>query len=116
MITIAGMKIDQNPADVSVSRFDLTKSNRTASGLMTMEVIRAGIRRVDVVWHYMPDSILKTLLDVLAANKPFFALRYPDAGGEQTMTAYAGDVNTGLWHTINGKRYWKEVSIAFIEQ
>jgi hypothetical protein len=115
MITIAGVKV-ANPADVKIGRFDLTKSNRTASGKMTMEVIRAGVRRVDVSWSYLADDQLRQILDVLAANKPFFSFRYLDAGGPQTMMAYAGDIVTGIWHERGGVRYWKEVSIAFIEQ
>lgn len=114
-IIIAGIQVAR-PAEVKVGRFDLTKSNRTASGRMVMEVVRADIRRVDVVWRYMPDSELQKLLDVLAANKPFFELQYPDVGGQQTMTAYVGDVNTSLWHTVGGVRYWSEVSTSFIEQ
>lgn len=99
-----------------MSRFDLTKSKRTASGRMVMEVVRPGVRRVDVVWRYIPDADLQKILDLLAANKPFFTLQYPDAGGQQTMTCYAGDINTSLWHTIGGVRRWSEVSIAFIER
>jgi len=113
-IYIAGIKVAR-PADVKVGRFDLTKAERTASGKMRMEYI-ATKRRVDVVWQYLPDSELQKILDILASHKPFFTLQYPDAGGQQTMTCYAGDINTSLWHTINGVRYWKEVSIAFIEQ
>lgn len=112
---IAGVKVAR-PADIRVGRFDLTKSNRTASGKMVMEVVRAGVRRVDVTWRYLPDADLQTILDVLAANKPFFSVRYPDAGGEQTMTAYVGDINAGLWHTVGGVRYWSEVTLALIEQ
>ena len=62
MITIAGVKV-ANPADVKIGRFDLTRSNRTASGKMTMEIIRAGVRRVDVSWSYLPDDQLKQILD-----------------------------------------------------
>jgi len=114
-IFIAGVLVAR-PAEVKVGRFDLTKANRTASGRMVMEVVRAGVRRVDVVWRYLPDADLQTILDLLAANKPFFTLEYPDAGGQQTMTCYAGDINTTLWHTIGGVRRWSEVSIAFIER
>jgi len=64
----------------------------------------------------VPDSELQTIIDTITANKPFFALEYPDAGGQMTMTCYAGDINAGLWHTKNGIRYWQDVSIAFIEQ
>lgn len=113
-IHIAGIKVT-SPADVKVGRFDLTKANRTASGRMVMEYI-ATKRRVDVVWRYIPDADLQVILNLLAANKPFFTLEYPDAGGQQTMTCYAGDINTSLWHTINGVRRWSEVSISFIEQ
>lgn len=114
LLTIAGVQV-ANPAEVKIGRFDLTKSNRTASGRMVMEYI-ATKRRVDVVWRYIPDADLQVILNLLAANKPFFTLEYPDAGGQQTITCYAGDINTSLWHTINGVRRWSEVSISFIEQ
>jgi hypothetical protein len=113
-IIIAGTQVTR-PAEVKVGRFDLTKSGRTASGRMVMEVI-ATKRRVDVTWKYLPDPDLQTILNVLAANKPFFELQYPDAGGQQTMICYAGDINTSLWHTRGGVRYWEEVSTSFIEQ
>ena len=113
-IYIAGIKV-ASPADVKVGRFDLVKARRAASGRMKMEYI-ATKRRVDVTWTYLPDPELEKILDILAANKPFFVLEYPDAGGTKTMTCYAGDIDTSLWHTMNGMRYWKEVSIAFIEQ
>lgn len=80
-----------------------------------MEIV-ATKRRVDVTWKMLPDSDLKQILDLLAAHKPFFTLQYPDAGGTATMTCYAGDINTSLWHTVNGVRYWDEVTIPFIEQ
>jgi len=114
-IRIAGTLVAR-PAEVKVGRFDITKSSRTASGRMVMEVIRPGVRRVDVVWRYIPDADLQVILNLLAANKPFFTLEYPDAGGQKTMTCYAGDVNTTLWHTRGGVRYWEEVSVPFIEQ
>jgi len=113
-IFIAGVQVAR-PAEVKVGRFDLTKANRTASGRMVMEYI-ATKRRVDITWKYLPDAELKKILDLLAQNKPFFTLSYPDAGSQQSMTCYAGDINTSLWHTRNGVRYWSEVSIPFIEQ
>ena len=114
-IWIAGTKVAR-PASVKVGRFDLTKSSRTASGRMTMEVIRPGVRRVDVTWILIPDAEWQTILNILAANKPFFQLKYPDAGGTQTMTCYVGDIITTLWHTVGGVRRWKEAQTAFIEQ
>ena len=114
MLKIAGVTV-KTPSELKVGRFDITKSNRSASGKMMMELI-ATKRRVDVVWKMVPDNDLKLIIDTITANKPFFSLEYPDAGGQMTMTCYAGDIVTNLWHTKNGVRYWEEVSIGFIEQ
>ena len=114
MLKIAGITV-KAPTELKVGRFDLSKSSRTASGKMVMDII-ATKRRVDVVWKMLKDSELQQILDLITANKPFFSLEYPDAGGTKTMTCYAGDILTSLWHTKNGIRYWEEVSIAFIEQ
>ena len=114
MLKIAGTQV-KAPTELTVGRFDISKADRTASGKMVMEII-ATKRRVDVVWKYIKDGELETILNTITANKPFFSLQYPDAGGSKTMTCYAGDITTGLWHTKNGVRYWEEVSIGFIEQ
>lgn len=114
MLWIAGTQVAK-PAEVKVGRFDLTKASRTASGKMVMDVI-ATKRRVDVTWKMLPDADLQQIIGLITAHKPFFSLQYPDAGGTATMTCYAGDINTSLWHTINGVRYWSEVTIPFIEQ
>jgi len=114
MLKIAGVTV-KTPNELKIGRFDLTKSNRTASGKMMMELI-AIKRRVDCVWRMLPDNDLKVIIDTITANKPFFSLEYPDVGGQMTMTCYAGDIITSLWHTKNGVRYWEEVSIGFIEQ
>lgn len=114
MLKIAGTQV-YTPADVKVKRSDLVKTSRAASGRTVMEYI-ATKRQVDVTWSYIPDADLQVILDLLAANKPFFTLEYPDAGGQQIMTCYAGDINTSLCHTIGGIRRWSEVQISFIEQ
>jgi hypothetical protein len=115
MIKIQGTLI-KTPSELKVGRFDLTKSSRTASGKMKMQIVRKNVRRVEVIWKMIPDNEWENILDVITANKPFFALEYPDAGGSNTITCYAGDITTSLWHEKNGVRYWEEVQIAFIEQ
>lgn len=114
MLKIAGITV-KTPTELKVGRFNLSKSSRTASGKMVMDII-ATKRRVDCVWKMLPDSEFKKILDVITANKPFFSLQYPDAGGQETMTCYVGDIVTSLYHTIGGVRYWSDVSIPFIEQ
>jgi len=114
MLKIAGVTV-KTPSELKVGRFDITKSNRSASGKMMMELI-ATKKRVDCVWTMITDNDLQVIIDTITANKPFFTLEYPDVGGTATMTCYAGDIVTSLWHTKNGIRYWEEVSIPFIEQ
>jgi hypothetical protein len=115
MLKIAGVTI-KTPSEIKIGRFDLTKARRTASGKMRMQIIRKNIRRIDCIWKMIPDNEWENILDVITANKPFFTLEYPDAGGSNTITCYAGDITTSLWHEKNGVRYWEEVSIPFIEQ
>ncbi len=114
MLKIAGTTV-KTPSDLKVGRFDISKSERASSGKMVMEII-ATKRRVDVVWKMITDNELQKIIDTITANKPFFVLEYPDAGGSKTITCYSGDIVTSLWHTKNGVRYWEEVNIAFIEQ
>ena len=114
MLKIAGTTV-KTPTELKIGRFDLSKSGRTASGKMVMDII-ATKRRVDVIWKMLTDSELENIIDTITANKPFFSLEYPDAGGTKTMTCYAGDILTSLWHTKNGVRFWEDVQISFIEQ
>jgi len=115
LIKIAGVEVAR-PAEVRVGRFDITKSERSASGRMVMEVVRAGIRRVDVTWRMLPDPDLKRILDLIAANKPFMLVEYPDVGGQAQMMAYTGDIIYSAWHQRGGVRYWDEITIPFIEE
>lgn len=114
MLTIAGIKV-ASPTELKIGRFDLTKSGRTASGKMVMDII-ATKRRLDVSWKMIADSDLQGILDAIANNKPFFEVSFPGRAGTEAMIAYAGDINTSLWHRIDGIRYWSEVTIPLIEQ
>lgn len=114
-LVIAGVEVAP-PSELEFGEFDLVKAKRTASGRMTMEVIRAGVRRIDVTWRYLPDPALRTILDVLRANKPFFTVQYEDGDSMGSMTAYAGDIRRIPGHKLHGVRYWKEVQVPLIEQ
>ncbi|MBE3590013.1 MAG: hypothetical protein IMW98_04200 [Firmicutes bacterium] len=114
LITIAGTPI-VDPSEIKLGYFDLTKSSRTASGRMVMEIV-ATKRRLDLTWQKIADADLQAILDVIAAHKPFFVVTFPVPGGTASMTAYVGDINTGLWYTVGGVRWWQDVSFALIEQ
>jgi hypothetical protein len=70
VLKIAGTTV-KTPTELKIGRFDLSKSGRTASGKMVMDII-ATKRRVDVVWKMLKDSELQQILDLITANKPFF--------------------------------------------
>lgn len=114
LLTIAGVAV-ADPAAIEVSEFDLSKSNRTASGRMVMEII-ATKRRLDVTWHYLPDAELKQIESLIRNNKPFFSVTWQDGDSTGAMTAYAGDRRKKLWLRVGDTRYWEEFSVSFIEQ
>lgn len=114
MIQIAGITI-ATPSEFNIGRFYLSKSARSASGRMNMDII-AEKRRVDCKWAGLRDSQLQQILTLLDTHKPFFTFTYPDTNGNQIMTCYAGDRVSGLWDTTGAEKIWEEVSISFIER
>lgn len=116
MITIGGQLI-ANPSGVELGKFNITKSSRSASGIMNMEII-AKKRKVDLSWDKIAEPDLKQILDLLD-SRTFHELTYPDPqgpGGTGIITAYVGDISTRTWHRVNGVRYWDNVSLPLIER
>lgn len=113
-MTINGITI-KTPTDLKVSVFRLTKSERTASGTMMMDII-AVKRRLDLSWAIISDTDLQTILNTLE-SRVFHTVIYPDpqGGDSKTITAYVGEINAQAWQKV-GNRYWKDVSIALVEQ
>lgn len=114
ILKVAGTQLPE-PSDVTVGQYDLTKSSRTASGLMTMDYI-ATKHRLDVSWSYLTDSQMSQILSILNSHKPFFTVTFEDADGTKTYTCYCGDIGYSTFHRINGQRYRKDVSVPFIER
>lgn len=112
-MSINGIQI--KTPQLKVGMFTISKSERLASGKMSMDII-ATKRRLDLRWPLIKDTDLQQLLNTLA-SKTFHSVVYPDPqnGETATITAYVGDRNMDAWQKI-GSRYWKDVSIALIEQ
>lgn len=106
----------KTPTELKVGIYRLSKAERTASGKMVMEVI-AIKRRLDLTWEIIADDDLSTILDVLE-SKVFHTVTYPDpqSGESHTITAYVGDITQEAFQRRAGKRFWRNVSIALIEQ
>lgn len=105
----------KTPTDLKVGVFRITKSERLASGKMTMEVI-AIKRRLNLRWEIITDTELQKIMNTLEC-RVFHTVTYPDPqkGEDATITAYAGDINFDVWQKV-GNRYWRNVSISLVEQ
>lgn len=116
MLTLNGVEIP-NPSKIDVGKFNLAKAGRSASGLMTMEII-ARKRSVTVQYSHLSDPDLKVILDQLD-SKTFHQFTYPDpqgAGGTLTLTVYVGDLAYKPWKKRGGIWWWQEISIPLIER
>ncbi len=106
----------KTPTELKVGTFRITKSERLASGKMSMEII-AVKRRLDLSYAIIKDTDLKQIMDLLEL-KVFHTVTYPDPqkGEANTITAYLGDTGQQAGQRIVGTRYWQDVSIALVEQ
>jgi len=116
LVTIGATEI-KNPSNIEVGTFRITKSQRTASGLMQQELI-AIKKRIELQWEMITQADLKAILDKLD-TAVFHGLTYPDpqgVDGLSTITVYIGDIQKGLWHMQGGVRWWKGARIGLVER
>lgn len=114
MITINGIAI-KNPK-IEYGEHRLSKSGRTASGRMTMEII-AIKHRIDLSWEAISGTEWKAIKDLLR-SATFYQVRYPAEGDSTefiTETMYVGDITSKL-HTRGGRRVFVDASFPLIEQ
>jgi hypothetical protein len=116
-IKINGITI-KTPRPVNISRFNLTKANRVASGLMSMRLIA---KKVKLFFKYpaITGSDLKTILDLIDTSAMFFNVTYHETDGtETTKIFYVGEISQQLQRRgyISDDSVWKDVEFNFIEQ
>ncbi len=107
----------RTPTELKVGTFRISKSERTADGAMTMDII-AVKRRLDLTWSLITSADLQQIMSLLAPNQAFHTIVYPDPenGETATITAYLGDTGQEVGQQISGTRYWRDVQIALIER
>ena len=107
----------RTPTELKLGIYRLSKADRTSDGTMVMEIV-AIKRRLDLKWTIISESDLRSILDNLE-SRTFHTVEYPDpqgTGGTATMTAYTGDINQSAWRRVGDTRYWRDVTLALIEQ
>lgn len=104
----------KTPQEFSISKFNLTKSGRVASGKMTMELI-AKKRKFFFTYEVLSGKDLDTILSVIDSNKMFFKIQYTENNVIKNATVYVGEISQEKFRTHMGW-YWKNVTFNLIEQ
>lgn len=113
LIKLNGVEI-KTPDQFSISRFNLTKSGRTANGMMTMDLV-AKKRKFNIGYTVISGKELNKILDIIDTDEMFFTIEYQESGVTKTATVYVGEIPTELFRT-DGVWYWKNVTFSLIEQ
>jgi len=106
--------IIKNPTAFKTSKYNLTKSGRTASGKMKMRII-AVKRKFEFEYAVLDGTRHKQIDDILFGGSSFFAFEYLENGVVKTATVYAGAYSADRFRT-DGIWYWKNVKFDLIEQ
>jgi hypothetical protein len=119
MLKINGVQI-KTPNDLDIEHYNLTKSGRVASGLMTMELI-AKKTKLNVSYTFLSGDDLSLVRSLIDGTAMFFDVTYYDLKGSiQTINCYSGAIKYKKYRSshidsLNGW-YWKNVDFALIER
>ena len=117
VIKINGTPI-KNPTEFKIERYNLTKSGRVASGLMTMELV-AKKRKFFLKYEVISGNDFQNILNLIDGNEMFFQFEYEEHGVIKTATCYAGAIPSVKYRAEKGSSsdwYWKGVDFDIIEQ
>lgn len=102
------------PGDFRISKFNLTKSGRVASGKMTMDLI-AKKRKFEFNYEVLSGPDLDTILGIIDTDAMFFTIDYVENSVEKSATVYCGEITAKKYRT-DGVWYWKDITFNLIEQ
>lgn len=110
-----GGQLIQAPTKCELGRFTISRSERTSSGRMNIEII-ARKRRLDCEWSWISAPALKLIHDLLESGATHTVQFIDTRSGESaTMTVYVGDMTQVTGHIGSGSRWWRDASISLIE-
>lgn len=114
-IRVNGVRIKQ-PIHPQISTYNLTKSGRTSSGTMTMDLV-AKKRKLFLKYDVLSGRDLEQILEIVDGEDMFFNVSYVENGVSKSFVAYVGEISRTLHRGggLNGW-YWTDVSLNFIEQ
>jgi hypothetical protein len=114
MLTINAVEMPP-PSTLEVRIIDLSKAERNANGVLIIERIRGGVRKLELSWVLLSQSELSALF--VAVSPVTFVVVYPDpqTGAARTMTAYSGDRSVGMIAYNDGVPTYKDTKFNLIE-
>lgn len=104
----------KKPTSFRIETYNITKSGRTASGKMCMDLI-AKKRKFFFEYAVLAGADLDVILGIIDSTAMFFSLEYVDNGVTKTATVYGGAIAKDQFRT-DGGWYWKNVKFDLIEQ
>lgn len=115
-VRINGKKI-MPPSVLSVSRFNIMREDRVASGEKVADVT-ATKRTIAMSWNIIYDDKLQEIINLLDSSF-FNTFTYPDPKtSEETVivASLAEDISATSWGLYGGQRIWKDVSFTIEER
>jgi hypothetical protein len=114
-IKINGQTFRQ-PDNAKVATYNLTKSGRTASGKMTMDLV-AKKKKLFLEYKAISGRDMDKILSLIDGAEMFFTVTYYDNGMPYEFCGYVGEIErTRFRSDYQGGWYWKDVSFNLIEQ
>lgn len=113
-LTLEGVNI-KAPSTFTIQKYNVTKSGRVASGMMTMELVA---KKRKFITHYNTiNSADKTELEsVLDGSNMFMNFTYEEDGVIKTAKVYVGDLEAAVARNSTGTVYYKDWEFHLIEQ
>lgn len=114
-------KIDGKPiprpsaANVSTEDVHSSDSGRDAAGKMQLEVVRFGVRTVEIAYDMLPQEQMQALLKMF--HKPYYLLTYKDPEyGPKTIECYVPSRKSELYSAVFYNGLWRNVTFSCIER
>lgn len=115
-LNIGGVHI-RTPSSFSMSRYNLTKSGRVASGDMTMDLI-AKKRKFFFSYEVISSRDMEAIFAVIDSDEMFFTLTYEENNNIKSALCYVGEISQDRFRTKDSTTrmwYWKDFTFNLIE-
>jgi len=115
LITINGVELP-TPSEFKVGIQDLSKAERNTRGMLIIERIRGGVRKIELGWNFLTAEQMSLILN--AVSPVLFSVTYPDpmTNANRTGTFYAGDRPVSMMDFRNGVPRYKDVRFSLVER